>query len=109
MTIIRTPAPSVFRPKRRIDQGILGEDKALIEKINRRNVLRGALSLGALSLLTGCDVTETDQVQSVLRAVSAWNDRVQEFVFRPIIWRRPFRRPTSSSPRVSTPITTSKT
>jgi DMSO/TMAO reductase YedYZ molybdopterin-dependent catalytic subunit len=83
MTIIRTPSPSVFRPKRRIDQGILREHKALIEKIDRRNVLRGALSLGALSLLTGCDVTETDQVQSVLRAVSAWNDRVQEFIFRP--------------------------
>jgi DMSO/TMAO reductase YedYZ molybdopterin-dependent catalytic subunit len=61
MTIIRAPSPSVFRPKRRIDQGILGEDKALIEKIDRRNVLRGALSLGALSLLTGCDVTETDR------------------------------------------------
>ena len=83
MTIIRTPSPSVFRPKRRIDQGILREHKALIEKIDRRNVLRGALSLGALSLLTGCDVTETDEVQSVLRAVSAWNDRVQEFIFRP--------------------------
>ena len=83
MTIIRTPSPSVFRPKRRIDQAILREHKALIETIDRRNVLRGALSLGALSLLTGCDVTETDQVQSVLRAVSAWNDRVQEFIFRP--------------------------
>ena len=83
MTIIRTPSPSVFRPKRRIDQGILREHRALIEKIDRRKVLRGALSLGALSLLTGCDVTETDQVQSVLRAVSAWNDRVQEFIFRP--------------------------
>jgi DMSO/TMAO reductase YedYZ molybdopterin-dependent catalytic subunit len=83
MTIIRTPSPSVFRPTRRIDQRILREHKALIEKIDRRKVLRGALSLGALSLLTGCDVTETDQVQSVLRAVSAWNDRVQEFIFRP--------------------------
>jgi DMSO/TMAO reductase YedYZ molybdopterin-dependent catalytic subunit len=83
MTIIRTPSPSAFRPKRRIDQGILRDHKALIEMIDRRNVLRGALSLGALSLLTGCDVTETDQVQSVLRAVSAWNDRVQEFIFRP--------------------------
>ena len=82
MTIIRTPSPSIFRPKRRVDQGILREHKALIETINRRNVLRGALSLGALSMLTGCDVTETDQVQSVLRAVSAWNDRVQEFIFR---------------------------
>jgi DMSO/TMAO reductase YedYZ molybdopterin-dependent catalytic subunit len=83
MGFIRTPSRSLFRPKQRIGPSILREHRALIEKIDRRNVLRGALSLGALSLLTGCDVTETDQVQSVLRAVSAWNDRVQEFIFRP--------------------------
>jgi DMSO/TMAO reductase YedYZ molybdopterin-dependent catalytic subunit len=83
MEFLRTPSRSIFRPKRRIEQSVLREHRALIEKIDRRNVLRGALSLGALSLLTGCDVTETDQVQSVLRAVSAWNDRVQEFIFRP--------------------------
>jgi hypothetical protein len=31
MTIIRTPSPSIFRPKRRIDQAILREHKVLIE------------------------------------------------------------------------------
>ena len=80
---IRIPTRSIFRPERRIDQAILHEHKALIEKIDRRNVLRGTLSLGALTLLTGCDVTESDQVQTVLRAVSAWNDRVQQLIFRP--------------------------
>ena len=80
---IRTRTPSLFRPHKSIDQGVLTQNRALVDDINRRNVLRGAVSLGALSLLTGCDVTETDQVQSVLRAVSAWNDRVQEFIFRP--------------------------
>ena len=40
-----------------------------IQDINRRGVLRGALSLGALTFLTGCDVSENSEVQSVLRAV----------------------------------------
>ncbi len=80
---IRIPSKSIFRPERQVDRAILHEHKALIEKINRRNVLRGTLSLGALTLLTGCDVTESNQVQTVLRAVSAWNDRVQALIFRP--------------------------
>ncbi len=83
MSMIRSPRRSLFRPKGGVDQSILREHKALIETIDRRKVLRGTLSLGALSLLTGCDVGETGQVQSFLRAVSAWNDKVQEFIFRP--------------------------
>jgi DMSO/TMAO reductase YedYZ molybdopterin-dependent catalytic subunit len=80
---IRTPSRSIFRPQRGVDQGILHEHKKLIENINRRNVLRGTLSLGALTLLTGCDPSENPQLQTVLRAVSAWNDKVQEVIFRP--------------------------
>jgi DMSO/TMAO reductase YedYZ molybdopterin-dependent catalytic subunit len=80
---IRTPLRSIFRPKHGIDQGVLKENRRLVETIDRRNVLRGALSLGALSLLTGCDVTENDSVQTMLRAVSAWNDRAQAIIFRP--------------------------
>ena len=34
-------------------------------------------------MLTGCDVTDTDAVQTLLRGVSAWNDRVQALMFRP--------------------------
>ena len=80
---IRTPSRSIFRPRRPIDQGILNANRSLVETINRRNVLRGSLSLGALTLLTGCNVTENDHVQSALRAVSAWNDKVQSVIFRP--------------------------
>lgn len=80
---IRTPTSSIFRPKHGIDQGVLQENKQLIETINRRKVLRGAVSLGALSMLTGCDVTNRDSVQSVLKAVSQWNDRAQAALFRP--------------------------
>src|ERR1700744_740857 len=75
--------PSIFRPRGGIDQSALTRSRALLDDINRRNVLRGAISLGALSLLTGCDVSEDASVQTVLRTVSAWNDRVQETIFRP--------------------------
>jgi DMSO/TMAO reductase YedYZ molybdopterin-dependent catalytic subunit len=80
---IRARTPSIFRPAKAIDQGVLRDNRALIDTIDRRNVLRGAVSLGALSLLTGCDVSEADSVQKVLRRVSAWNDRVQATIFRP--------------------------
>src|ERR1700729_2342548 len=80
---IRTGKPSLFRPRKTVDQDVLTQNRALVDDINRRNVLRGAVSLGALSLLTGCDVSEDDSVQKVLRTVSAWNDRVQAAIFRP--------------------------
>ncbi len=62
---------------------MLKDNRKLVEDINRRGLLRGAVSLGALTMLTGCDVTEDDSVQKVLRAVSAWNDGVQKAIFRP--------------------------
>src|SRR5271165_1242782 len=79
----RTRMPSIFRPKQPIDQSVLTQHRKLIDDINRRGVLRGAISLGALTLLTGCDVSEEEPVQKVLRAVSSWNDRVQATLFRP--------------------------
>jgi DMSO/TMAO reductase YedYZ molybdopterin-dependent catalytic subunit len=51
--------------------------------IERRLFLKRSLSLGALALLTGCDVTDTDAVQKVLWAMSKWNDRVQGLLFNP--------------------------
>jgi DMSO/TMAO reductase YedYZ molybdopterin-dependent catalytic subunit len=80
---ISTPSRSIFRPQGALDQSVLTENKKLVEEISRRNVLRGTVSLGALSLLTGCDVTDKAAVQTVLTAVSSWNDRVQAFLFRP--------------------------
>ena len=80
---IKTPSPSIFRPRKRIDQTVLEENRRLIEEIDRRKILRGAVSLGALTMLTGCNVTDRSAVQSVLRAVSEWNDLVQGFLFNP--------------------------
>jgi DMSO/TMAO reductase YedYZ molybdopterin-dependent catalytic subunit len=80
---IRTRTPSIFRPRKAIDQSVLMANRPLLDDINRRNVLRGAISLGALTMLTGCDVSENDAVQKALRAVSSWNDGVQATIFRP--------------------------
>ena len=41
------------------------------------------MSLGALTLLTGCDLSDNDVVQGVLARFSAWNDRVQAALFNP--------------------------
>jgi len=49
----------------------------------RRQFLRGTLSLGALSLLTGGDVSDSDPVQGALRTVSSFNDGVQQLLFDP--------------------------
>jgi DMSO/TMAO reductase YedYZ molybdopterin-dependent catalytic subunit len=73
----------MFRRPQGIDQGFLHDNRKLIAQIDRRNVLGGALSLGALTLLGGCDVSENAQLQTVPRAVSDWNDRVQDLIFRP--------------------------
>jgi DMSO/TMAO reductase YedYZ molybdopterin-dependent catalytic subunit len=80
---IRRPAKSLFRPQKPVTQDALTAHRHLVEDIDRRGALRGALSLGALMLLGGCDVTEEEPVQKVLRAVSGWNDRVQAALFRP--------------------------
>jgi DMSO/TMAO reductase YedYZ molybdopterin-dependent catalytic subunit len=54
---------------------------AQARQIERRLFLKQGLSLGALTLLTGCDVTDTSAVQSVLNGISQWNDRTQAAIF----------------------------
>ena len=74
---------SLFRPAEGIDQTILAEQAALVLSIDRRGLLRGAVSLGALTMLTGCDVSNGEDVRSALKRVSGWNDRVQAALFDP--------------------------
>ena len=47
----------------------------------RRTLIRGGAGLSALSLLAGCDISDTDPVQRVLGAFSRWNDKVQAALF----------------------------
>ena len=49
--------------------------------VARRGLLRGGVSLGALTLLTGCDISDDNAVQSALAIFSRWNDRVQAALF----------------------------
>ena len=51
--------------------------------VERRLFLRQGLSLGALTLLAGCELTDQESVQRVLMAMSGWNDRAQEWLFDP--------------------------
>jgi DMSO/TMAO reductase YedYZ molybdopterin-dependent catalytic subunit len=54
-----------------------------IASIERRLFIKRGLSLGALTLLSGCDVTNPEAVQKVLTSMSRWNDRVQDWIFDP--------------------------
>ncbi len=72
---------SLFRPAGGIDQTILADHAHLVSSIDRRGLLRGAVSLGALTMLTGCDVSNGEEVRGALKRVSGWNDRVQAALF----------------------------
>jgi DMSO/TMAO reductase YedYZ molybdopterin-dependent catalytic subunit len=63
------------------DAGLSRGDVANLE---RRLWLKRGLSLGALTLLTGCDVvTNTAPVDGFLRMISTFNDGVQAALFNP--------------------------
>ena len=47
---------SPFRPAQLPDARILDDHRPLIRSLERRGLIRGGLSLGALTMLTGCDV-----------------------------------------------------
>ncbi len=55
-----------------------------IRALERRHFLRGGLSLGALALLTGCDLSTHDGVfDRILWAMLRFNDRMQALLFNP--------------------------
>lgn len=81
--LLRPKTVSRFRPVTTPDPAILTEHRKVVREINRRGILRGGLTLGALPLLTGCDVSDRDSVQKVLRSVNDFNDAVQAWLFNP--------------------------
>src|ERR1700761_6835477 len=70
---------SILQPRR----PKLADFKPALAKIERRMFLRQAFSFGALSMLTGCDIGEDDDVEKLLWKVSRFNDKVQAFLFDP--------------------------
>ncbi|RML20069.1 Oxidoreductase, molybdopterin binding protein [Pseudomonas syringae pv. lapsa] len=70
-------------PRKRITQRIRlepAQERQLVD-IQRRSFLRAGLTVGAMSMLTGCNLQDGDQVDKVLWAMSRWNDRVQAWLF----------------------------
>ena len=65
-----------------VDSRLLIKDAGkLLPDPLRRNFLRGAASLGALTFLTGCDIIDGDTAEGVLRKISAFNDGAQAALF----------------------------
>lgn len=70
-----------------MDSKLKNHEGALLASIERRLFLKRGLSLGALSLLAGCELTDKltydDSVQKILMAMSRWNDGAQAWLFDP--------------------------
>jgi len=70
---------------------IPGVDKTLLVRdavktmpdLTRRRFIAGGASLGALTLLTGCDVTDPFSAEEMLKRISKFNDGVQSAIFNP--------------------------
>jgi DMSO/TMAO reductase YedYZ molybdopterin-dependent catalytic subunit len=62
------------------DAGLSSRD---VIDLRRRMFMQRGLSLSALTLLTGCDITDTNPVDRFLRMISRINDGVQGALFRP--------------------------
>ena len=68
--------------KKKLDRNLVAPGREIV-KLERRLFLQKGLSLGALTMLSGCDVTDAESVQKVLWTMSRWNDGVQAAIFDP--------------------------
>ena len=67
-----------------VDKKLLVRDAAkIMPDLTRRRFITGGASLGALTLLTGCDVVDGSSAEDMLRKVSKFNDAVQAWMFNP--------------------------
>jgi DMSO/TMAO reductase YedYZ molybdopterin-dependent catalytic subunit len=66
-----------------MDKSFVVHRSTEVKRLERRLFLGRSLSLGALALLSGCNLTDQEGVQRVLSAMSRWNDGVQDWLFDP--------------------------
>jgi DMSO/TMAO reductase YedYZ molybdopterin-dependent catalytic subunit len=67
-----------------VDKTLLVKDATrLLPDPARRRFIAGGASLGALTLLTGCDVLDSSSAEELLTKVSKFNDRIQAMLFNP--------------------------
>ena len=64
-------------------QAMLADALRQVAQPSRRQFLQRSLSLGGLSLLTGCNISDQASVDAALATVSRFNDRVQGWLFDP--------------------------
>jgi DMSO/TMAO reductase YedYZ molybdopterin-dependent catalytic subunit len=67
---------------KRPDRSLVAPRREIV-RLERRLFLKQSMSLGALTLLSGCEITDTEAVQKVLWRMAQWNDRVQAALFDP--------------------------
>jgi DMSO/TMAO reductase YedYZ molybdopterin-dependent catalytic subunit len=67
-----------------VDKKLLVSDAAkLLPELSRRRFIASGASLGALTFLTGCDVSDSFSAESMLSRISKFNDGVQAAIFNP--------------------------
>jgi DMSO/TMAO reductase YedYZ molybdopterin-dependent catalytic subunit len=67
-----------------IDKKLLVRDATrLMPDLSRRRFIAGGASLGALTFLTGCDVSDGFSAEKLLAQISKFNDGVQAAIFNP--------------------------
>ena len=67
-----------------VDKTLLVKDATkLMPDLTRRRFITGGASLGALTMLTGCDVVDSSSAEDLLKHVSKFNDAVQALIFNP--------------------------
>ncbi len=64
-----------------MDKKFAVQRSSALENLERRLFLKRSLSLGALAMLAGCDITDQEGVQRVLMGMSRWNDAAQQWLF----------------------------
>ena len=62
---------------------LIKEAAKLVPAASRRVFLRNVASLGALAMLTGCDIVDGPSSERALRVISQFNDWVQGRLFNP--------------------------
>src|SRR3954468_19687516 len=74
--------PSLLIPG--VDKQLLVRDAAkAMPDLARRRFIAGGASFGALTLLTGCNVSDSFSAEEMLKQVSKFNDGVQSLIFNP--------------------------
>jgi DMSO/TMAO reductase YedYZ molybdopterin-dependent catalytic subunit len=67
-----------------VDKKLLVKDATkLMPDLSRRRFIAGGASLGALTFLTGCDVSDSFSADKLLAQISKFNDGVQAAIFNP--------------------------